>query len=637
MLDTKSVKHNYIYFHWIPDDVLEVAEISCRKQGLARTKANPFSACLRDLEIWKDARLKELDRQGIDQEQLTEEMLWLDIEWPRMVRYALRFFSASCFQKIFPVVMDAGFARQRYIKRHAKSGIRVCDENGIPLVYATYQEAQDDSENHPGKIIHQAFFESEELNKAIAALDRPAAPPSPDGEGVSENKTEEDRGAQRNGQAGSPAAGAELPPRGSTNDAARVGNPYTASNASNENISPPSPKNQGVSTFANRKSQTASVAAASPPSRTNQGATVAVAARTPAHSEQGGGVAVATRPPSRTNQGGVAPSTKPLRRNTEPLSQKSEGPSQNDQAPSQKSEAPLRQSTNHTYIPTQKESESMKEEKQQQPETGAAGAVCVDISLFDFFQPWSQMAILDLEGLIFPLPTSYSSDDARRQTLQLYEETAALLANDPDLQRRGLVFVARLMYYLKDEGSPCQWRPKLRAIKNNPNLVMQPWHLTANTVPIAAAEMDRADWWPQAISPSAGLQNPAGTTNALANPNSVLADITVLDLAELAGMAEADRQGMDRQEAINLVASIRTDLPEEEFPGVFSDYGALNRWQKARGYSVEFWPVDGLKLVLYSRADWDRVIECAQWLGAPDLRERLAALCANQMVPSTKG
>lgn len=281
----------------------------------------------------------------------------------------------------------------------------------------------------------------------------------------------------------------------------------------------------------------------------------------------------------------------------------------------------------------------MKEEKEKlSPETGTAGAVsvCVDISLFDFFQKWSQMAILDLEGLIFPLPPSYSSDDAQRQTLQLYEETAALLADDPELQRRGLVFVARLMYYFKDEGSPCQWRPKLRALKNNPNLTMQPWHMTAKTVPIAAAEMERADWWPSAISPSAGLQNPAGTTNALANPNSVLDDITVLDLAELASVAKADRQGMDRQDAINLVASIRTDLPEEEFPGVFADYGTINRWQKARGYFVEFWPVDGLKLVLYSRADWDRVIACAQWLGTPDLREHLTALYADQMAP-TKG
>lgn len=602
MLNTDSVQHDYINWFVFHDDVLEVAENKCLAQQLSRTRATPFTACVRVLECWKNARLKELDKQGIDEEHLTEEMLWLDIEWPYVSRYALRILGPGSFQKIFPVVMKAGFARQRYIKRDAKSGVRICDDHGVPLVYATYQDAQDDSETHPGRIIHQALFESEVLNREIAGLGRSVPPPSPGAKGETKTETKNE-GAQRNGQTGSRTE-AEQPPDQST-FAARVGNKHTTK-VSEVNIPSPAPKNQGVSTFAGPLYH-AGTNASAPPTPKNQGA----------------GVAVATLPPKNAKA--------PAQRDTGPLSN-SQPPSPNNAAPSPRGEDPLRQTANHKDITTKRESQDMEKEESTTPDTCASGAVCVDISLFNFFQPWSQVAIMDLLTLVFPLPAHYGSTDAEQQTVQLYEDTTTRLVADPSLQSRGLVFAARLMYYLKDESSPCQWRPKLRALRHNPNLVMQPWHLTAKTVPIAASEMERADWWPPELSPALGIQAPTGTTNTLANANSVLAEVTVLDLAELAGIAPDQRQGMPRQDAIDLVADIHTALPEEEFPGVFADHGAINRWQKSRGYSVEFWPADGLKLLLYSYEDFERVVSCAKWLGTPELKKRLSAVCADSQI-----
>jgi hypothetical protein len=632
MLNTKSVAHDYRSYLWVPDDVVEVAEKKCLAAKLARSKVKSLSLCLRVLEVRKDARLKELDERGINEEELTEEMLWLDIEWPRLSRFSLHFCAASSLQKIFPVVMAAGFARQRYIKRDAKSGVRIGDDNGIPLIYATYQDAQDDSEAHPGLIVHQALFESEVLNKEIRGLGRSVPPPPPSAKG----ETEKNEGAQRNNQTGS-LSSAEQPSDHEDKTATRVGNKRSTV-VSNRNITPPVPKNQGVGTFAGPLYQHGTVAGTPPAPRdqgqppvaqtnpvphTQGGRSVAppcapLMERTPAPENQGTGAAVATLP---------HPNAKPpAQRDTGPL-QNSQPPSPENAAPSPGGEDPLCQAANHKDITTKRESQHMEKETNR-PDTCASGAVCVDISLFDFFQPWSQVAIMDLLTLIFPLPAR-SNDE----TVQLYEDTTARLVADPPLQSRGLVFAARLMYYLKDESSPCQWRPKLRALRNNPTLAMQPWHLTAQVVPIATHEMERADWWPQAISPSLGLQNPTSSTpNTLANANSVLAEVTVLDLAELAEIAPDQRQGMLRQEAIDLAADIRTALPEDEFPGVFTDIGAINRWQKARGYFVEFWPANGLKLLLYSDADFERVVSCAKWLATPELKKQLIAACADSQV-----
>ena len=145
MMNTQCISHNYKSYLWLPDDEVEVAEIETLKQNHSRSQAGGFAVCVRFLEVLKDSRLAALDKAGFDEKDVTEEMLWLDIEWPRMSRFGMRIYGPSSLKKNFPRVITAGFAQQRYIKRNPKTGERICDENGVPLVYSTYQDAKTDS------------------------------------------------------------------------------------------------------------------------------------------------------------------------------------------------------------------------------------------------------------------------------------------------------------------------------------------------------------------------------------------------------------------------------------------------------------------------------------------------------------
>ena len=166
MMNTQCISHNYKSYLWLPDDEVEVAEIETLKQNHSRSQAGGFAVCVRFLEVLKDSRLAALDKAGFDEKDVTEEMLWLDIEWPRMSRFGMRIYGPSSLKKNFPRVITAGFAQERYIKRNPKTGERICDENGVPLVYSTYQDAKTDSyldaegdeKKYPGEIVHQALF-----------------------------------------------------------------------------------------------------------------------------------------------------------------------------------------------------------------------------------------------------------------------------------------------------------------------------------------------------------------------------------------------------------------------------------------------------------------------------------------------
>lgn len=571
MLNTKCVTHQYKSFFVLHDDVLELAEAHAIKNDYPRAQAYPFTACIRVLEMWKDGRLKELDAAGLDEKDVTEEMLWLDIEWPGLSRFALRLYSTSSFKKVFPRVIAAGYVRQRYIKRDPKTGERVCDKDGTPLVYSTYQDAKADKKAHPGEIIHQALFNSDALNRAIAALGRP---PTPDGGGGVPPNTEKgakNEGAQR-GQTGSHDA-SEQPSGTRDTTIARVGNtPLNNSMVSSENIPSRGQKNQGGREIISQNTQ---------------------------------GM---IHPDSQNTQGESTPAPDVSHKNTR-------GAGQNCGTPSQNNQPPLSKMT--VVNSNSKNQEATSEEKLTS--TGGAPAPAADIlSHFDFFRDYDQAALTDLFRLIMPLPV-YKSD-SRKQTNELASAQACeRLAQHPLLRERGLVHTARLLYYITDPASPCQWRKEIEDANKKLQGVswVRPWHLSDDVMRIASREMEACNWWPAGLSPDTGTD--------------LVEEITTIDLAELAGIEEGQQQGMSRDDALGLMAYVQTLLPPEDFPGVFLDYGSVARFQRQRGYYVSFWPIDGLEIKLYSDVDWRAVWANASLLGTDEFIPRLTACMASQV------
>jgi hypothetical protein len=277
-------------------------------------------------------------------------------------------------------------------------------------------------------------------------------------------------------------------------------------------------------------------------------------------------------------------------------------------------EDPLRQSAHRKS----KKSKNPTKELSEEESTVTSGVAAADtLSHFDFFREFTPEAVLDLASLVLPLPSTYKSQVRREAAVLATQKAATELAANVLLRQHGLVHLARLLFYFADETSPCKHRAYLR--QNNPGLPMRLWMLTESVIRIASKEMDTCNWWPSELSRQAENQpDPSGTV--------------VVDLAELAGVAASQRQGMDRETTEVLLADLNTSFPAGEFPGVNFDYGVINRRQKSRGYYVEFWPADGLILKLYSLADWERVVSHAQFLGSPEFVPRLANACqANQV------
>lgn len=242
MLNTRCLTHKDKKPFLIYADTAEVAEQWLLTQGYPHSQTHPFTMCMQILESWKNKRLKELSRQGIDEETLTDEMLWLDVEWPAIRRNALRLVSASTLQKIFPKVVSAGFAQSRYVKRYRSQ--RVCDSEGRELFWATYEEAQRDS-SHPGRIIHQAFFESSAVARAIESLvDTPVLDPP------KKPKRTKREGAQRDTQATKPDIAEHPSSKECNSNKVRGGKSIDneARNSSAHTIAYSSPISEGVNT-----------------------------------------------------------------------------------------------------------------------------------------------------------------------------------------------------------------------------------------------------------------------------------------------------------------------------------------------------------------------------------------------------
>lgn len=553
MLNTNCVKHAYKTFFLFTDDYLDVATQYCLKQKYHVRQAYPFAAALRVLETWKNDLLKQLNEDGVTEERLAEneDFLWMDTEWSPFCMRALHLFETRTFQKTLPRLCEAGYAKQRYIKRYS-DGQRVCAPGGLALIYPTYQEAREDKE-HPGEIIHQVIFLSDEVNKAIAALGHPQ-PPAHDNETTKKRR----RSTQLTG---SNLTSTEQSPK--VTDTARGGNPATAQEPSRKTIPHPWQKCEG-SNVPNSPESSAST-----------------------HFCQG--------------EGSLDAST--LGKNAQTPSQKNEALCETR---SHFCEDPLGKNANNKNLSNKNLSESSDEESL----SGAASHAAGDLLSFDFFREYDQAAILDLARIALPLPEIYKSETRQQAALLAVEKAAGQFATYAYQRERGLVHVARLLRYFGDESSPCKWRAKLR--QENPGVQIRLWHISEEVARIASQEMERLDWWPAGLSPEA------------AAPPALAGELMVLDLAELAGIPSESRKGLDKETCLDLVAYLRTGLPPEAFPGVFVDYGSVDRWQRARGYFIEFWYSDGRMLRLYSIADWELIVANADALGTPDFVPRLA-------------
>lgn len=126
-------------------------------------QAHAFACSLRVLETRKNDLMAYLSKKGLP---LSEENLWFDVTWGNFERRSLDFFGERTYREVFPYVVGAGFARQRYIKRDT-SGQNVLDEQGRIVAYDCYKVAQSDT-TWRGDIIHQAWFDSDYLNEWIA-------------------------------------------------------------------------------------------------------------------------------------------------------------------------------------------------------------------------------------------------------------------------------------------------------------------------------------------------------------------------------------------------------------------------------------------------------------------------------------
>src|SRR6266568_9211724 len=132
------------------EDYMNVARKFCNQKGRPEHVAYPFAAMLQVFETWRDDRLKSLEHMGITDATITPEMLWIDCEWSQVAEQAMHIFGSRTFQSTLRHVIEAGFARHRYIKR---------GHDGKPLIYTTYKAALRDKA-HGGEVTHQVYFEN---------------------------------------------------------------------------------------------------------------------------------------------------------------------------------------------------------------------------------------------------------------------------------------------------------------------------------------------------------------------------------------------------------------------------------------------------------------------------------------------
>lgn len=219
----------------------------------------------------------------------------------------------------------------------------------------------------------------------------------------------------------------------------------------------------------------------------------------------------------------------------------------------------------------------------------------LSFSQFDFSQTITPEVVLQLGRMLYaPLPARYRTELDKEKAYARLESAAQALANMPSAHEIGLRNLAATMAYQADESSPCSWRAQCREKYNNPGFVPRLWNLESETVlRRMTQERERVGWWPEYLPNQTGLvESPP-----------------VIDLAELAGIDQAERIGMDASTTQIVEDWLKPQLEPHGYQIIPRRVGPT----RARGYCIEvrYEHEDGSQrgLRFYRFDDWDLIIE----------------------------
>jgi hypothetical protein len=219
----------------------------------------------------------------------------------------------------------------------------------------------------------------------------------------------------------------------------------------------------------------------------------------------------------------------------------------------------------------------------------------LSFSQFDFSQAITPEVVLQLARMIYaPLPARYRTELDKEKAYARLESAGQALANMPSAHEIGLRRLAATMAYQADESSPCSWRAECRKKYNNPGFIPRLWNLESETVLRRMnQERERVGWWPEYLPQHTGLvESPP-----------------VIDLAELAGIDQAERIGMDANTTQIVEDWLKPQLEPHGYQIIARRVGPT----RARGYCIEvrFQQEDGSQrgIRFYRFDDWDLIVE----------------------------
>lgn len=529
-------------------------------------RADLFAATLRVLETMRKSQIEFLKSNGRPEEDITEDMLGFPMTWKLFSEGSQRHYSPRSYESIIEKVVESGVAHRCYVECHRRKTedgeelILVGDERGRPITYATIDEAraqrsalfgEDETlKCSGGDFISYFYFNATAVNDLFKEIYHLSDPPPTPG-GPGGLVPGHKNGSAQHVPSGD--GHAEQPPR-EKSSSAQVGNFTTDLSFSREMITQGSQKCEGISPESCQNSQDAGK---------------------PSQKGPGGG--------ADGNQGSQNCAPTP-RKNTAQGSQNYEG-------------NPRKTASN----------KNNKEEGLELPEenNSISAGRAIDPLLFaefDFSQAITPNIILQISRLIYtPAKEAAQAKDIA---------TAQAMAEWPQTRELGLRELVAAMAYQVDESSPCRLRAycrngdPARGRPANPGVQMRLNQIKSEMVLYKLHhEREQCDWWPSWLPRAAS-----------ASPEPPASEVQVIDLAELADIPTDQRQGMTRDAALDLMASIREILPAKEFPNVFVDFGSVARFQRQRGYYVIFSPVAGLDIKMYSHDDWRAVASNAAWL-----------------------
>ncbi|HEV2582186.1 MAG TPA: hypothetical protein VGT44_15120, partial [Ktedonobacteraceae bacterium] len=130
---TMTVQHVTYIPRFLPyEDFWALAERFCaRRHHSKKSAAKQFQTLLCVLETFHQDHLAAMTTSGRALEELQEADLWFEVIWSALAHRAQYFCCESTFRMTLPRLIDAGYVRQRYVKR----------DGGLVLAYATYKEA----------------------------------------------------------------------------------------------------------------------------------------------------------------------------------------------------------------------------------------------------------------------------------------------------------------------------------------------------------------------------------------------------------------------------------------------------------------------------------------------------------------